>query len=179
MLLKILNNASLLMSSSSSSTNPISIMSTPTLPFLRTAFNYSMSQASLDSGLTCEDPSLAQQNTRDECDINVIMERFGRGMALPENFRAPSYADFVGVSDFHTAMNAVAQAGEAFDSMPASLRARFNNNPQNLLEFLSSDDNRSEAVKLGLLHPPPEAAPVIVALPPSAAPTTPSTPKGV
>jgi phage internal scaffolding protein len=127
--------------------------------FLRTPYNYDMALASDETGLKCEDPSLAQQNAKDECDINVIMDRFGRGMDLPENFRPPQYDDFTQIGDYHAAMNAVAQANEAFDAMPAKLRARFNNDPVQLMSFLDDDSNRSEAQKLGLLVPPPPPAP--------------------
>lgn len=124
--------------------------------FLRTPYNYDMSLVSDETGLHCKDPSLAQQNSKDECDINIIMERFGRGMELPENFRPPQYADFTGISDYHSAMNQVAQANEAFDAMPAKLRARFNNSPADLMAFLEDDSNRSEAERLGLVVPPPQ-----------------------
>ena len=128
------------------------------LPFVRSPFNYDMNAASDESGLKCDDPSLTQQNAKDECDINVIMERFGRGMELPENFRPPQYGDFTGISDYHTALNRVALANEAFDSMPAKLRSRFNNDPVQLMEFLDDDKNRDEAVKLGLVEVPPQPA---------------------
>ena len=140
----------------------------PTLPLLRTPYNYDRDQVSLDTGLSCPEPTLAQQNARDECDINVIMERFGRGMALPDNFSPPQYGDFVGINDYHSAMNQVAAARESFDSMPANLRARFNNDPGQLMAFLDDSENRQEAVKLGLVPPPPETLP--------AAPQAPSEP---
>ena len=134
---------------------------TPTfLPiFLRTEFNYDMAAASAESGLKCEDKSLAQQNAKDDSDINVIMERFGRGQMLPEDFRPPQYGDFTAATDYHTAMNAVAKANEAFDAMPAKLRARFNNDPQQLMAFLDDKENAPEALKLGLLVPPPPPPP--------------------
>lgn len=125
------------------------------LPFLRTPYNYSMDQASVDTGLECLDPSLAQQHERDDADINVIMRRFGQGHALPESFRAPQYGDFTGVGDFRSALDAVRQAEASFMSMPPDLRARFHNNPQELLEFLGDVGNRSEAMKLGLIPEPP------------------------
>lgn len=126
-------------------------------PFVRSPYNYNMSLVSDETGLKCEDPSLAQQHSKDECDINIIMERFGRGQALPEGFRAPQFADFSGIGDYHTAMNRVAEANEAFDAMPAQLRARFNNDPAELMAFLDNGENRSEAIKLGLVPPPPPA----------------------
>jgi phage internal scaffolding protein len=136
-------------------------------PFLRTPYNYDTDAVSLETSLHCSDPSLAQQNSKDECDINVIMERFGRGMALPENFRPPQYGDFEGIADYQGAMNAVVQARESFDQMPAQLRARFHNDPTELIDFLADGENRPEAVKLGLVPPPPQD---IVPTPPAPVP---------
>lgn len=127
-------------------------------PFFRTPFNYSMDQASLESSLHCDDLSLAQQSAKDECDINVIMKNFGQGQSLPDNYRTPQFGDFTEIDDYHSAMNAVAKAAEAFDQLPAEMRYRFGNDPQNLLEFVADDKNRPEAIKLGLLPPPPVPA---------------------
>lgn len=125
--------------------------------FLRTGHNYDTDLASFESGLSCLDPSLAQQNFRDECDINTIMSRFGQGATLPENYRPPEYGDFSTLHDYHSAMNAVSQAGESFDMLPANLRSRFGNNPETFLSFIFDPLNRPEAVLLGLVPPLPSA----------------------
>jgi phage internal scaffolding protein len=123
-------------------------------PFLRTAFNYDRNLAGDESGLDCSDfPSLCQQSFADECDINTIVRRFGVSGELPTGVRMPTYGDFVGVKDFHTAMNAVAKAHEAFDAMPASVRTRFHNDPGEFVAFCSDADNRKEAIKMGLVAP--------------------------
>lgn len=123
------------------------------VPFLRDSFNYDRDAASDDSSLSVFDDSLTHQSFADECDINTIMRRFGVTGQLPEAVRAPTYDDFTNVVDYHTACNAIAVAGEAFDQMPAEVRARFNNDPQKFLEFCSNEDNRPEAIKLGLVVP--------------------------
>lgn len=120
-------------------------------PFLRTPFNYDRDSASFDDGLFCEDCSLAQQSALEESDINTIVRRFGLTGELPSGVRAPTYEDFTGVVDFHTAMNAVAQAHEAFDLMPASIRARFDNDPGLFVDFCSDPANYDEAERLGLV----------------------------
>lgn len=126
-------------------------------PFLRTAYNYDTNQASIDSGLACpRDESKTQQHFKEECDINTIVERFHITGELPENVRMPTYADFTDVFDFHTAMNAIAKANESFDQMPANIRARFQNDPAQFVDFCSKEENREEAIKLGLVPPKPE-----------------------
>lgn len=122
-------------------------------PFVRNPYNYDVDAASEESGLRCEDPSLAVQSARDEVDINTIVRRFGLTGQLPEDLRAPTYGDFVGVNDYHSAMNAVAKANEAFEEMPAEVRARFQNDPAEFVAFCSDEKNRDEMKKLGLLAP--------------------------
>lgn len=124
---------------------------------LRSAFNYDTDAVSLETGLDFDpDSSLTQQQFKEDADINVIVRRFGLTGELPTNFRPPVSGDFTGVSDFHSAMNAVRQAEEAFMQMPAELRARFNNDPQRLIDFVEDASNKDEALKLGILAPPPE-----------------------
>lgn len=125
-----------------------------TRPFVRTPYNYDVDAVSRLTGLLCTDPSRAQQQFRDECDINTIVERFGLTHEVPAGARMPSYGDFTGISDFHSAMTAVRQAQEQFMQLPAQLRERFANDPQRLLVFLADSDNRDEAIKLGLVEAP-------------------------
>lgn len=119
--------------------------------FLRTGYNYDMNQAGDESALECQDATLAKQSFAEEVDINTIVRRFNITGELPTNVRMPSYGDFSGVFDFHTAMNAVAQANESFDAMPAEVRARFHNNPDEFVNFCANPENLEEARKLGLV----------------------------
>lgn len=125
------------------------------VPFMRTEWNYDRDAASDASALRCEDPSLAVQDAAEECDINTIVRRFGLTGQLPTDLRAPQYGDFTGVQDYHSAMNAVLAAEEAFMALPAETRLRFGNDPQRLLEFCADSANLEEARKLGLAVPAP------------------------
>ena len=120
--------------------------------FLRTAYNYDKDAASNESGLACEEPSLAQQHFKDECDINNILRQFNITGLLPESPLSPRYGDFSGIGDYHTALNRVIAAQDEFDALPAQIRARFDNDPANLIEFLDDDANRPEAEALGLVN---------------------------
>jgi phage internal scaffolding protein len=119
--------------------------------FLRTPYNYDTDAASNESGLACEEPSLAQQHFKDECDINTILERFNITGLLPQSPLSPLYGDFSGIGDYHTALNRVIAAQDEFEALPAQIRARFNNDPAQLIEFLQDENNRSEAEELGLV----------------------------
>lgn len=133
-------------------------------PFVRSPYNYDMDAASLESGTRCDDPHLAQQQFLEESDINTIVERFGLNGEMPVSPVVPSYGDFSEVTDFQSAMNAVVAAQAGFMELPAKVRARFSNDPQQLLEFLANGENRKEAIALGLI-PEPVAPEVPVASP--------------
>ena len=123
----------------------------PKTPFLRTPYNYDRDAASNESGLACEEPTLTQQHFKDETDINNILRQFNITGLLPESPLSPRYGDFTGIVDYHSALNAVIAAQSDFDALPAQLRARFENDPENLINFLNDSSNYEEAVKLGLI----------------------------
>jgi len=129
--------------------------------FLRTPYNYDTMEASDASALLCEDPSLAQQHARDECDINTIVRRFGLTGELPSNVRTPQYGDFLDAADYHTSLNAVRAADAAFMQLPADIRTRFNNDAGAFVDFVSDDSNRAEAEKLGLVPSGSSSEPVL------------------
>jgi phage internal scaffolding protein len=136
-------------------------MSKDKLPFVRNPYNYDMALVSQETGLYCEDPSLAQQHMRDECDINMIVERFGVTGQLPVKAIEPSYGDFSGVTDYHTALNKIKSAEAEFMALPAKLRAKFDHDPNALLNFLENETNRDEAIELGLIDGEPVAQPIV------------------
>jgi len=132
--------------------------------FIRSPHNYDVNSASHEAGTYCnEENCKVQQQFKDEVDINTIVKRFGLTGEVPTGYRAPMSGDFTGVNDFHTAMNAVRQAEESFMELPAALRKRFGNDPQELMRFLDDGENRAEAVKLGLVPPAPEKTRDVIA----------------
>lgn len=139
-------------------------MSKGNMPFVRNPYNYDMDKVSDQTGLKCEDKSLAQQHMKDECDINVIVERFGVTGQIPVSAIEPSYGDFSGVNDYHTALNKIKAADEAFMALPAKLRAKFDHDPNALLNFLENEANRDEAIELGLIDGEPVVQPIVSAV---------------
>lgn len=139
--------------------------------FIRSAGNYDMAAASLESGVDCsgylveetgewiETPSLAKQAFKEECDINVIVYRFGLAGKMPQNVRAPTYGDFTNVPTYQEALNALVQAQRSFEAMPARVRARFENDPGQFVDFCSDPANLAELRQMGLAVPEqPQAA---------------------
>lgn len=111
-----------------------------------------------DSGLDCGTVSMTKQSFAEECDINTIVKRFRLTGEMPTDVRMPEFGDYKDVKDFHTAMNAVALANEAFDAMPAEVRAKFQNDPAKFVDFCLDDANYEEAKKLGLVKVQQSAA---------------------
>ena len=129
--------------------------------FIRSPYNYDVDAASVESGLFCDaEEDMTQQQFKEECDINEITRRFGLGAEMPKGIKVPTYGDFTGIESYHDACNAIAEAGESFDALPATLRDRFKNDPGEFVQFVLDDKNRDEAVRLGLIQAP---APVSVA----------------
>lgn len=147
-------------------------------PHIRTRYNYDMDRVTQFTGLSCGEPTRTQQQFKDEVDINTIVHRFGLTGELPENVRVPQSGDFTNVTDYQTAMNLVVQAREAFMELPAEVRYRFHNDPQELQRFVENKDNLEEARKLGIAVPaptpvpPPEPMPVRVVSDPPAQSST-------
>ncbi|WNK13994.1 MAG: internal scaffolding protein [Microvirus sp.] len=94
---------------------------------------------------------ITQQHFKDECDVNQIVERFMKTGELPENQRIPQFGDFSDVKSYDTALQLVRDAQEEFENLPALIRKRFNNNPEELLEFIDDPSNQEEGIRLGLM----------------------------
>lgn len=124
-------------------------------PFVRSPYNYDTMAASDESGLFCADPSLTQQQFKEETDINYIIDLYTRTGVLPQSNITPQFGDFTHATDYHSALNLVKASEMTFMSLPAALRARFGNDPGQLIGFLNDSENRDEAIRLGLVDAPP------------------------
>lgn len=92
----------------------------------------------------------AQQQFKDDCDINSIMRRFQKTGAIDHVAKhQPQYGVWA-PGDLHQALNIVAQAESMFADLPSSLRRRFNGDPSELLAFVQDPNNADEAAELGL-----------------------------
>lgn len=125
--------------------------------FLRTMYNYDTDSVSDETAIGGFEPTLTVQSEAENCDINVILKRFGQGVPPPINNRPPLDTDWDQVTSFQSAMELVVQARTSFMEVPADIRARFNNDPQKFLEFIYNDSNYDEALKLGLIEARPDA----------------------
>lgn len=118
-------------------------------------------------------PSMTKQSFVEECDINNVLREYsqsGQLRHISQRAEQGMYTDLPDNTDFQEALNIVLEGQKAFDSLPAKVRNRFNNDPAAFLEFMADPANQDEAIKLGLAtdnRPPPEPTTPAPAPPPA------------
>lgn len=112
------------------------------------------------------EPSRTEQNHEGRINIHKIMERYRNSGTIPVANGTPLYGDFTDLIDFQTAKNRIIEAEKAFMRMPARIRARFDNDPGKMIGFLNDQENKKEAIELGLIveDPPEPKNPVVEAV---------------
>ena len=102
-----------------------------------------------------DEPSQAKQAFKAECDINNIMARYEQNGIVTHMMETQGrYSDFLDAPDYQEGLNQIIAAQDAFGTLPASVRKRFNNNPAEFLDFVHNPDNLDEMIKLGLRDKP-------------------------
>lgn len=100
-------------------------------------------------------PSRAKQSFKEECDINTIMRKFQKtGMVDHFNKHQGQYGNFIAAEDYHTSLNILLEADEAFATVPAKIREKFSNDPAKFLEFVQNEKNHDSMIEMGLARPP-------------------------
>jgi phage internal scaffolding protein len=104
--------------------------------------------------------SLTSQSDASELDINNIMARYLKTGLVPMSRATPFWGDASALPDYQEAQNIIVEAKTIFDSLPAKLRDRFHNSPEEFLAFMGDEKNAKEAEFLGIvtpIQPDPEA----------------------
>lgn len=131
--------------------------------FTRSPFNYDRNEASNESAVVFPEETLAQQHFKEQCDINRIVAQYVKTGLAPQSVATPMAEDFVGITDYHTAMNAIRRGDEAFSSLSADVREKFKNDPGRFVDFCLDPENLDEVIAFGLA---PQRAAVEAAPPP-------------
>lgn len=112
-------------------------------------------------------PSKTDPTLGGELDINNIVAKHVRltgdrnvHLGPPATLDPRFYGDFTHVESYQDAVFKLHAASEKFSQLPATVRARFENDPSKLIQFMSDSKNFDEAVTLGLVKPKP-AEPVV------------------
>lgn len=117
-------------------------------------FGYDVDEASAESAFSSNQPSLTVQSQKEDADINVIVKRFGVTGQLPATRLPPQYGDFTGVADYRQALDIITAAGDSFMSLPAAVRATFDNDPAKFVDFAVDPKNIDKMVEWGLADKP-------------------------
>lgn len=97
--------------------------------------------------------SRTKQAFKSECDINNIIKKYNKTQTITHtNSIQGKYGDFSNVADYHDALNRVMDANEKFMGLPSEMRAKFKNDPAELIKFVSDDKNYDQAIELGLIE---------------------------
>lgn len=128
-------------------------------------------------GIIFKEPTMTIQSEKDNCDINVIMNRYATcGTPLPYRTDGvqPVYADVSELGDYMENFQRCKQAEEMFNNLPSALRKELDNNPANLLPFIQDEKNKERCYEYGLLNKPvvevPQTTPVAPIVPSSNSP---------
>lgn len=94
------------------------------------------------------------QSHKDSTDINLLIQRFTAGDESALSRAQGFYADVSGMpKTFQEVLNAVLGGERAFDSLPAEVKQRFNNN---FAEWLTAMDLPDFAERMGFKSPDPD-----------------------
>lgn len=113
-------------------------------------------------GIIFKEPTMTIQSEKDNCDINVIMDRYATcGTPLPYRTDGvqPVYADVSELGDYMENYQRCKQAEEMFNALPSALRKELDNNPANLIPFIQDKNNESRCIEYGLINKPIVEAP--------------------
>lgn len=109
---------------------------------VRTPYNYDRDEVSKNTALVCPEETLAQQNMKDETDINIMIRKYG---VLPE--QKINWKDYDATAipqDFHSLKNMMLEAEQAYASLPSDIRQATDNDPE---KFLAMVDAQKAAIK--------------------------------
>lgn len=99
------------------------------------------------------EPTMTQQQFKDECDVNNILSKYKKsGLLTHVNKGKATFGDFTTLEDYQTSVEKVMAAQDSFSKLPSEVRNRFQNDPGKIIDFLSDEKNHEEAVQLGLMQ---------------------------
>lgn len=109
-----------------------------------------------NNGTYC--PDQVDQEGVDAVNINNLMAKYDPSgklfaNAITQGFTTEAglkFDEFIQPVDFQESLNRTIHAQQQFETLPANLRNRFENNPIKFLEYMADKENTEEQYKLGL-----------------------------
>lgn len=97
--------------------------------------------------------TMTKRSMQAECDINVLMSQYEKSGLISHIQEYGGRYEFLPDSvDYQAALDSIMDAGRAFETLPAALRARFENDPGQFLEFVENPESRKEMIEMGLIE---------------------------
>lgn len=131
--------------------------------------------------LSCADsPSRTEQAHKDDCEIHRIMEKYVKtGLVQHKKEYQGTYLDMTNAPDFADAQRQIAAGYSMFETVPARIRADFDNKPDLFIDFMQNADNRDKMTEYGLPtdHLPDVKTEPIPKVPPKTPPPVADPPK--
>lgn len=100
--------------------------------------------------LNCPEPTRTEQHHKDQVEINNILAKYERTGVIDHRNKYEGQYNDLAAYDYQENMFKIAAANTMFEELPSGLRARFNNQPAQFLEFVQNPRNREEMIELGL-----------------------------
>ena len=98
-----------------------------------------------------EGKSRTNQSMSKDADINNIMKRYEKtGLIEHTNQYQGDYGDFTQAMEYHEALNFVRASQEMFMTLPAPIRAEFDNDAGRFLSFVNDPKNAEAMIEMGL-----------------------------
>lgn len=118
------------------------------------------------------EPSKTQQQHIEECDVNNVVKKFSGTkrelealLLSPVNTQNGVYGDFDSIPNYDEMLRTINAANESFEKLPSSIRGRFENDPQKMIDWLNDPANLDDSIKLGLRElKAPKTDPVVDAV---------------
>lgn len=116
---------------------------------------YSKAVRAPSHGITFTEESKTLQSEYESTTIDWYLKRYSATGVDPFANRIVDarFGDFSNYESFLTAQNKLAQVRQGFDNLPSEIRAKFNNNINAFMEFVTNPANEAELVSLGLVKP--------------------------
>jgi len=106
---------------------------------------------------TFTQPTLTQQHSKDEVDINNIMARYVKTGVIDHVNKFQGQYTENRETDFHTAQNIISRANSMFLELPSQVREKFHNDPGAFVEFVENPDNHDKLYEMGVANSKPKS----------------------
>lgn len=122
---------------------------------------YSRRKPSIHPGVGPFEPTLTQQHFKNECDINTVLSRYSETGLMP-NHPGSFYGDFSDELSYQNALDCLQNTRDEFLTLPAIVRANFDNDPGKLIRFVNDPNNLDKFASVGLANPIRDSSPLDV-----------------